>query len=156
MATSDGSPGVCMGISYIACSQAGARVRGAGCPRGAASRPAMGTCGDLTPQHSRQIRTSHGRPLYESPVSPWTLSWGQAEAWGAFPPLLLAPFVQSCELLLPLCSAPRCCCSSIFPRRLICYKHQPRNPGLCPLCQKKPWFKYPYIILLEISPGFIL
>lgn len=80
--------------------------------------------------HLTAQRTKTCGPLHESLASPWTLSWGHLQAWGPFPPLLLPPSVQIYELLLPLCSAPHCCHSSIFHSRLICYKHQPRNPRI--------------------------
>ena len=38
-------------------------------------------------------------PLWESPASPWTLSWGQMQGQGPSPPLLRTCFVQSYELL---------------------------------------------------------
>lgn len=83
-------------------------------------------------------------PLHKPPVSPWTL--------GSLPSSAAPHFVQGRPLLLPLHSAPRCCCSSIFPGRLLCNKHQPRNPGISSLYQKKPQFKYPcYYTVINLT-----
>lgn len=86
-------------------------------------------------------------PLHEPPVSPWTL--------GSLPSSAAPHFVQGHPLLLPLRSAPCCCCSSVFPGRLLCNKHDPRNPGICSLCQKKPQFKYPcYYTVINLTKSY--
>lgn len=86
-------------------------------------------------------------PLHEPPVSPRTL--------GSLPSSAAPHFVQGRLLLLPLRSAPHCCCSSIFPGRLLCNKHQLRNPGICSLCQKKPQFKYPgYYTVINLTKSY--
>lgn len=127
----DGSPGVCIGISCTAGSQVRAGNRGAGCAQGWAFM--------VISSHSIADKSMWATVFFTSVILDLLLR--VHASLGSLPTAVAHP-------LVPLCSASCCCHFSIFPSSLICCKYQPRNPGICPLCQKKIQFKCSCMIFL--------